>query len=141
MERKVNNFVQNALNLGAIKNDLSLLRLAFTTDENLAKAENILENARMILVGILGGELDDYTKINSDLDVGKNIAEAIVIVELLPSKILPNKDDMIDVLKSCVESFNHENVTSVISTLKQDKEKFRKQIILLQDICAEEFLN
>lgn len=137
MERKVNNFVQNTLNLGVIKNDLSLLRLAFATDENLARAENILENARIALLEILGGELDDYAKINPDFDIGKNIAEAIMIVELLPSKILPNKDDMIDVLKSCVESFNHENVTSVISTLKQDKEKFRKQIILLQDICAE----
>lgn len=137
MERKVNNFVQNTLNLGVIKNDLSLLCLAFATDENLARAENILENARIALLEILGGELDDYAKINPDFDIGKNIAEAIMIVELLPSKILPNKDDMIDVLKSCVESFNHENVTSVISTLKQDKEKFRKQIILLQDICAE----
>ncbi len=140
MERKVNNFVQNVLNLGVIKNDLSLLRLAFARDENLAEAENILANARMALIQILGGELDDYAKVNSDVDVGKNIAEAIVIIELLPSKILSNKDDLIDALNSCAESFNRDNLLSVISALKQDKEKFRKQIILLQDICAEEFL-
>jgi len=62
-------------------------------------------------------------------------------IEMIKDDIGLNKSEIIEVLNGCLTSFSDEMFIKVLEDLRQDQEKFRKYKILLQDLCAEHFLD
>lgn len=144
MDQQINNFVRNAYVFGVARSDLSVLRYAIKDENVLAKIDqikNFLDEGNRNLISVLGFELNNQSNIGSVSSILENIKKAAPVIESLSEEFLPNKKDLFELLALCSQSFDEDNFKAVIEALKSDREKFRKQIILLQDLCAEDFFH
>lgn len=66
-----------------------------------------------------------------------NITTVVTLVEAMKADYVPNKEELIEMLKSFLVAFTRERFMQVFYTIKADQPVFDKQIMLLQDICAE----
>ncbi len=146
MEQKVNNFVRDVQRLGRARSDFSILKYTTNINEDsylqIEQIENFLTIAYDNLIGVLNSELNGSLKNNFfATEVLEKISKAILSIELIKKDIEPNKSEIIEVLNGCLTSFSEEVFVKVLGDLRQDQEKFRKYKILLQDLCAEHFLD
>ncbi len=146
MEQKVNNFVRDVQRLGRARSDFSILKYTANINEDsylqIEQIENFLTIAYNNLIGVLNSELNGSLKNNFfATEVLEKISKAILSIELIKKDIEPNKSEIIEVLNGCLASFSEEVFVKVLGDLSQDQEKFRKYKILLQDLCAEHFLD
>ncbi len=146
MEQKMNNFVRDVQRLGRARSDFSILKYTTNINEDsylqIEQIENFLTIAYDNLIGVLNSELNGSLKNNFfATEVLEKISKAILSIELIKKDIEPNKSEIIEVLNGCLTSFSEEVFVKVLGDLRQDQEKFRKYKILLQDLCAEHFLD
>ena len=142
----MNNFVRDVQRLGRARSDFSILKYTTNINEDsylqIEQIENFLTIAYDNLIGVLNSELNGSLKNNFfATEVLEKISKAILSIELIKKDIEPNKSEIIEVLNGCLTSFSEEVFVKVLGDLSQDQEKFRKYKILLQDLCAEHFLD
>ena len=146
MEQEVNNFVRDVQRLGRARSDFGILKYTANINEDfylqIERIENFLTIAYDNLIGFLNSELNEFLKNNFfATEVLKKISKAISLIEMIKDDIGLNKSEIIEVLNECLTSFSEEMVVKVLEDLRQDQEKFHKYKILLQDLCAEHFLD
>jgi hypothetical protein len=146
MEQKVNNFVRDVQRLGRARSDFGILKYTANSNEDfylqIERIENFLTIAYDNLIGFLNSELNESLKNNFfATEVLEKISKAILSIEMMKDDIGLNKSEIIEVLNGCLTSFSDEIFVKVLEDLSQDQEKFCKYKILLQDLCAEHFLD
>lgn len=142
MESEVNSFVKNANILGVVRSDVAILKYSLNSNQNdvvqIERIEQLISDANRNLVGALSHEFDMPLGEGFSISlISKRILDVVDLVKSFSNGDVLNFGELEDVLKSCASSFSEENFLKVVTAIKRNRSQFRKQEILLKDICVE----
>ena len=150
MKQKITNFISQTRSLKSLEAATYLLQ--FDAEKN--NREHDLQNLKNIFVAIqsahkhllkslyfhLFSSLEEFQQLQISFPslVEKDIADAIKNVESATAESIPNKEELLTLLRSHATIFNEKSLLDLFKHLEENETDYHDQILLLEELCDQE---